>query len=1520
MDSGDAQKTDCLVDQSNFEKIDSYLTTETLQQTAKTMETDSRVMPLAPIPQSSIQDRDSKNVAELVKTQSDLGNDQVTVDTPRQPLVTASSIEDKDLTIQSRPLSVVTAKEIVVDCSKTVAANAAQNSLKTANQTTPFTAIKPNSAILSTTALKSNFKQPPEPALLPHQQIPAMDPALKEARAPLVNLYGPFLLDTDTCVQDARNRLTQSIEQTYKLRQAFTDRVYNKYRVCLYPPTSRMNAIRENPTTAFQAIRHELQLNRDEKELEKKHAAQHQQNFSQSCIDTAEQLLFYTAGLNLVILPEDNVDYNALAGYSDRAPTTSDGQRVKNISQAAATAGDIMLDRARKAASLRAERKRQFSGVNRAAPFPNVAPPMYLAPHPPIAVAPAVPQQQHRPIPPKANVSNKRNQSALSANALLSLAPHADEITHDKLFASTEALISRACISKTTQQRLKHPHPESAGGRRRATMTAPGARQEQEPFLEAYLQLTLPPLPATKERLERKPLPLYSLDEAASPEAIVAVKGLLELFIDRKCRREHQLKHVTKIGLLHGMKKLSAEMKDLQQAKQPPASAEQLPHSATATVAQQPTNTVETRLDPALTFSVLQAIGLIDYSNPRERTETPLFLRPLINEDCPVWSEKLKELRRKLFLPRETLTETLFPSEERRGLKRKVVPSEYELKTAETLRSATVIGRLDPLVQTANHCGGGEIAPDAVKDASEPGNNRVSKSPTDEPCKADESLKNSEPDDKSQDRPAVSSVGSKRKYSDLGVATPHAGVSGANSDIFLLAGNADAARTGAHGINQLAGHLPSAYGQHAIELNAVHPTNFGGMHLQMSHYSASSLVQDTQPAAQSKSSDIARSSTAGFGIQDLSVSSTVLGLQQQQSTLLGSAAPIAGLTTDGNVENKCTTELAHGAMAFSIDCSSEKTQPVSRKPESNINNNSMGGGLKFFEPKIPSHLPPSVTEQIKMGRFDEALPRLLTKDAQRAALEYLAAVGAAVPIPKALVINPLKERLNTPAFKNAGGSGGPIVPRDLITATLLVSLWANHERKFQQAFEKNGRIDVDSDCKWLVQVAIDTAVRVLTVDIGESMARGSGAFAEVARSKIATGGQNGSSSDVAEEQAARSLKKLELHTATLVSKALATELNINTQVDAAIPAFALLLEYLDEARLCALRARSQERAMLASLIARKSTMSEAFANAYTSSMIRAGEALGHGKFFEMVQDSDTGTCSLLPFDILTGEGEAWEDPCKPDGGFTMGLTGEELVKRAHARAMIHKSLRKLQDKHNIRGGASNYGPYVEVSSVLGSGIEGKASPRPGAKRRGSITEPIAPWGTGSGQAKSWTVHDPKHYCDPVVWYPGSTENTPYGLHRRGEQVRSLSLALSSRSGEPRSTKKLKQSSFALASSPPRENSALLVDERIPRSTREIDWADVAGIFQRVEMPKRSPSTQRSAQEGEQSSRTIFAPLCRMVDDVVIDNTESDTEEDLSDETVIRNHQVVLDDMKDKLSAFLEARRKHLERRKSKFIK
>lgn len=332
-------------------------------------------------------------------------------------------------------------------------------------------------------------------------------------------------------------------------------------------------------------------------------------------------------------------------------------------------------------------------------------------------------------------------------------------------------------------------------------------------------------------------------------------------------------------------------------------------------------------------------------------------------------------------------------------------------------------------------------------------------------------------------------------------------------------------------------------------------------------------------------------------------------------------------------------------------------------------------------------------------------------------------------------------------------------------------------------------------------------------------------------------------------------------------------------------------------------------------------MSESFAHAYVSSIVRAGDALGHEALAEMVGDEDLKIASMLPYDILRDGSGNWEDPCRPIEGYNPNVTGDVLTKVAHARAIIQKSLRRLQDRHGIKAGTPTFGAYVDLTNgqtssspansafgAAGKSANGVGTPKSWNKKRNSFTstEGPVPNGTGSALATNWALYDPKHFSAPLQWNANAPENTPYGRHKPGEPS-----ALSGLSPNPGSRKPKKS---------PAQQNGTRPENPFGRSTHEIDWTAVAESFDRVKLAGAPSVSQHAAAKAPRSAqprpKTIIAPYFRKIEkEPEPSEDESDTEEDLSDETVLARHQVVLDGMKEKLKAFMEARKKIQERRK-----
>jgi hypothetical protein len=606
-------------------------------------------------------------------------------------------------------------------------------------------------------------------------------------------------------------------------------------------------------------------------------------------------------------------------------------------------------------------------------------------------------------------------------------------------------------------------------------------------------------------------------------------------------------------------------------------------------------------------------------------------------------------------------------------------------------------------------------------------------------------------------------------------------------------------------------------------------------------------------------------------------------------------------------------------------------------------------GLQYYVPPAPTGISSDFATTVLAGRCHEAIGVSVYRDLAVEGLRvvnYITAVGMAVPIPKTVITNPLKERMNGLVFKNSNVGSMPASSRDIIAAVILLWLWRNQESSFQRAFAKSGRIDVDPECKWFVNTAVNKAVSALSNEVLGSTSRASGLttalLAHKSKSSIGPKGTHG----IAEQDSIRTTTtKIDLLVASVVSKSLNMTLVLNEEMNSAIPQFDNLVDYLDECRKSALFAKSQERALLAAIVSRKATMSFSFSHAYVSAMVRAGEALGHGPLFEVVQDESCGVSTMIPYDVFTDESGGWEDPCRPLLGFTEGLTGDELMRRGHTRAMIQKSLKKLQDRQNVKGGAQIAGPYIDTGSSSASSTGSKASSaaRGGShRRRSSASEPSIQTGSGSAIATSWALYEPNHQSPPLEWNANAIHNSAYGRHNMGTRPRSLSLAQGAavlrHSGKvPRRRRSSSSIPVPVVSAVQQKEQVVVLDKSSneevnvkpkPRdvgsriSTREIPWGDIAGIFQKVQLPDAIKEQKEKEAKLSAKERTIFAPVVRKLDSIpVIDDEEEesdDEEEDLTDETILARHRVVLDRMKARLTFVLENNKKrNQDRRKSR---
>jgi len=552
--------------------------------------------------------------------------------------------------------------------------------------------------------------------------------------------------------------------------------------------------------------------------------------------------------------------------------------------------------------------------------------------------------------------------------------------------------------------------------------------------------------------------------------------------------------------------------------------------------------------------------------------------------------------------------------------------------------------------------------------------------------------------------------------------------------------------------------------------------------------------------------------------------------------------------------------------------------------------------LKMNLPSQPAVLTEREARLVVKGYFHEAIRKTSKQDiakeassanevvdtANNALCEFLIKVGAAIPIPKALISTKVRDRLGSSVFRVnftnlVFKSDLSPTPFDIIVSIVTIWLWSHHQSTFTKAFAKSGRLDVDPNCQWLIKAAVEKATDVTVVKGIESALR-----------QFHT-----------QTSSAKDIRVIPVKIAKIVSIAINTGIRLDTNVNAALPNLDCLVGYLDDLRMTALRFRCQERVLLASLLAKRTRMSEAFSNAYASSMVRAGTALGYDDLGEIVQDEFTQTSSQLPFDILIDATGAWEDPCRCKRGYGANLDSDALLKRAHARAMIERSLKRLQDRYGITGGTQNAGPYSELYDQSAQKLipSPRPSPRSGTKRKASFSS--ADLLKNMNAAATTALFNPNHFSAPFIW-DDTVENTPYGRHGAIPNGR---LRSPSAIGDK------------LFQTPKRSKTT---DDAVQnmRSTSAIEWEEVARLFEDVKpIEKTSSSRAHEHNVAVPIGSTIFAPFCRKIDaeDLPSDSYVDEDEENMDDEHILAGHQKVLDSIKEKFDMMMKIRQEYQDR-------
>mmetsp|Transcript_32815 Transcript_32815/g.69018 ORF Transcript_32815/g.69018 Transcript_32815/m.69018 type:complete len:1658 (+) Transcript_32815:135-5108(+) len=539
--------------------------------------------------------------------------------------------------------------------------------------------------------------------------------------------------------------------------------------------------------------------------------------------------------------------------------------------------------------------------------------------------------------------------------------------------------------------------------------------------------------------------------------------------------------------------------------------------------------------------------------------------------------------------------------------------------------------------------------------------------------------------------------------------------------------------------------------------------------------------------------------------------------------------------------------------------------------------------LNFDAPPPPKGLRQEIADLISHAKFHEAhsLYQKKSDDSKALLIKFLLSLGAAVPIPKEFIADPLAKKLSTSNYQLrlhefVGSSSSASASRDVIIAIISIWLWSEHKDCFKHTIVESGKDEADPSYKWLINLAIYKCLSALATFFDSH--------------------PSGKSDDPTKETPNEQV-------AAVASQSLSKKVFIDHHADASFPILEDLLKLLDSLRTDALRAKTQERVLLAALASRCGNMSEAFSNAYVSSIVRAGVALGHENVCEIGQDEECRASTLLPYDFFHDNLGVWEEPCRPTTGYHPAVGGDELKKQAHARSVIQKSMKRLQSRLGLKGGISDGGPYFSLPPMNTPAPTTPTAVQPllrtssgSLKRRGSFDFPGAP-GTGPQDP----IFNPDHSVAPMLWNPNDVPNFPYGHHQLGAKPTGGMMSDKKKSIDGNEG----------------DHQATSLAARY-RSTQELEWEDVANMFFHGGSTRNIDIDYDFGSNDHLGKKKIFAPFvqdfnCSTLKAECGSEHDTSSDEDISDEAVIQRHQDGLDEMKLKLDAALESRKQEQQR-------
>ena len=861
---------------------------------------------------------------------------------------------------------------------------------------------------------------------------------LDSKRAPLIDAYGPFIEPEDTCLEDARERLHMAIEQTRLLRESLTEQAYERYRCVVKPAPDSLDEILdpilEDPIRAGKELVEKAEEIRVEKELEKKQA--------QKAGVVPEELAYFGEGLHLVILPEDEVDENEidLSALPTRGPIDPEtGERVEDITVAYANATELVFDRIRRIRAIRmggdiTEVGKQQAAVkqmkrNLVAHENNDSfTPGYASSTAAVAAAAAT----VAPIPPAASPAPSMNSDTLSdayqkgsLQHLLTLVPDVEGTRPDGSYTAAQSALIAHGVGMHETKRDRRINPQH---QRLIQPNYFSENQALPPLLRPNDVIRLQAADAHREGIDVRSSARESIKSVVEGIFLTGGSNISSSSSIRKALGEE--KGALEIGLLRRMQKGTSTTENT-----PSEAAKKTIESLQGDMAE------GEDADPLLAFSVMNAVGLVlkkegNGHNVEDTSQKNGYSKALGLDDKIACLESVS----------------------------KFLDNGKSDKVNNTDAKKSDNGGKDEEGVSQIRGGGGEedVPNEETKEQKNSGaQNEASDQIISDPYHGHPPLF------------GASALGHPDPYHTATIAAHHLNMGQMEqmSDFYIRNSLAEVAalRAAEAAVNPSLGLFP---GGNQMNFSLSEHEALRMMLLREHQNAAATAAVAARYGLPSQNPfDFAASSLSQSIPASLPASQTEL-LQRKRSSSLSES-------TFRNTTMKQTDGGKSGQPAEIIRAASAPPSPHSPPSPHNFQLNN----TSFDLPRPPKGLHQDFADLIAHAKFHEAhsLSQEGKADDSKALIKFLLSLGAAVPIPKKIIMDALVKKIKSSNYQLrlhefVGNSKSASASRDVIVAIISIWLWADHKDCLKAIVE--GR-ETEPSYVWLINVAIDKSLSAL---------------------------------------------------------------------------------------------------------------------------------------------------------------------------------------------------------------------------------------------------------------------------------------------------------------------------------------------------------------------------------------------------------------------------------------------------------